>query len=129
MVAPKALVSSLSSLPMTLAMLFNNSMVMTGKVVHLKFVRIVSLALALDSVDEAASEVGVVSEEALVVVEASEVVEDMAGALAVAVEALVAAMEELLRVSMLELLLHLPTPSQTMLLPARREARRSTFAT
>ena len=88
MVVPKALVLLPSNPLMMLATPFNNSTAMTGKAAHSRFVKIASLALVLDSVDEEASELGVVvvfgggfrrswrlrrSVEALVV--ASEVVE------------------------------------------------------
>jgi hypothetical protein len=122
----------LSNPLMMLAMPFNNSMVMTGRAAHSRFVKIASLALVLDSVDEEASElvVVVVLEVDSVVVEALAVAEALVVASEV-VEASVAVLEELLvaAVSMLELLLHHPTPSLTMLLLAQREVRRSTFAT
>lgn len=131
MVAPRALVLSLSSPLMMPVMPFNNSTAMTGKVAPSRFVRIVSLALVLDSVDEAALEVAVASEVGLVdVEEALEAVEDLAADSAAVVEAFLAVTEELLAVvSMLELLLPLPILSPTMLRLAPREARRSTFAT
>ena len=129
MVARRDLVLSLSNPQMMLVTPFNSSMVMTGKAAHSKFVRIVSLVLVLDSVDEVDLEVGVASEAVSVVVEASEVVEDLVVALEV-VEALVAVMGELLvLVSMLEPLPHRPTLSPTMLLLALKEARRSMFET
>lgn len=130
MVVLRALVSSPSNLLMMLAMQFNNSMVMIGKVAPSRFVKTVSLALVLDSADEVALEVEEASEVALAVAEASEVEEDLAVVSAVVGEALGAAMEALrVVVSMLEHLLHPPTPLLTTLLLAPKEARRSTFAT
>ena len=119
-----------SNLLMMRAMLSNNLTVTIGKVAHSKFVRIVLLVPVLVSADEVALEVVVVSEAALVAVEAlEEVVEVLAAVSVVDAEALEAVMQEVLVVSILEHLQHPPTLSPTMLLLAPREARRSTFAT
>lgn len=128
-VVPRALVLLLSSLLTMLVTPFNNSTVMIGKVVLLRFVKIVSLALDPDLADAVASADVEALEVALADVEDLEVVADLAVALEV-VEALVAADSEveLHLASMLELLLDHPIPSPTMLLLVPTEARSSMSA-
>ena len=72
--------SLLSNPPMTLAMLFSNSMVMIGKAAHWKSVKIVSPVLRDSGVvhAEALVEVVVASVADLAAVEASVVVADLA---------------------------------------------------
>jgi len=113
MVALRDLVLSPSSLLMMLATQFNNSMAMIGKVALSKFVKIVSLAPVLDSVD----------------VEASQEAEaDLAVVSAVAVAASEAVMEEVVLLLALMLPLQRPTHSPTMLPLVLTEARLSTSA-
>ena len=128
MVAPRDPVLSLSNLPMTLAMLSNNSTAMTGKVGLSKFVRIASLAPDLD-LAEVASVLEVDLVEGLVVVadsedevDSEEDLEDEGAVLEVAT------VEEVL-VSMDLHLLLFRMPSLIMLRRALREARQSTSAT
>ncbi len=132
MVAPKAPELSPSNTLMMLAMQFNNSTAMIGKAAHLKFAKIDSLALALDSVVEADS----VDVEDLAVVSLAVGVLDLVGA-----EVLEAASEEVVVVSEVGmeavpqvgvstevLLRQLPLiPSLITLLPVPREARLSMF--
>ena len=132
MVVPRALVLLHLNPLMMLVMLFSNSTAMTGRVALLKFARIVSLALVLDSADEAALEAVEASEVDSADVEISAAVEDLEVALEV-VEALVVVVVDmevlLVVVSMPELQLDHPTHLPTMQLVALREARPSTFAT
>jgi hypothetical protein len=135
MAVPKALVSLPSSLLMMLAMPSNNSTAMTGRVAHLRYVRIVSLALdqALVVVEAVSAHVEALVLDSAVVEEASEVVVASEVVLEVVVEDMVVdTVEELLAVVstvVLEALLRLPIPSPTLQPLARREARQSMCAT
>jgi len=127
MADPRVLVSSPSSLPMTLAMLFNNSTATIGKVALLRFVKI-ALQVALVSVDEVVLARGVDLEEVLeVVVVALEVVvadlEEAEVALGEGTEAPPAVVMK----AVLEQQQQLQILSQTMRLPELTEARQSMF--
>jgi hypothetical protein len=127
MVVPRVLVSSLLNPQMMLAMQFNNSMAMTGKAAPSRFVKIdlldqLGLEDAADSVVVEA--LGVVLE--VVVDSVLAVASEVASAAVVVMEAV--ASEVGLRVGLMEELAQLlqhPIRSLTMLLLARREARRS----
>jgi hypothetical protein len=123
MVAPRALALSPSSLQTMLATPSSSSMVTTGKVAHLRFVKIALQELARDSVAVADSADVVVLEAASVLVEDLELVAASVEVSAVVV-ALAADMEDLPVVDLMpEPPQLLPTLSQTMLLLERRGAK------
>jgi hypothetical protein len=129
MVAPRALALlplSLQTMPVTPS---NSSTATTGKAAHLRSGRIASQVRDRDSVVAVALALAVASEEA------SEVVEDLEAVVASeeVLEAVVVLVVDMVEprpvVSMRERLLLLPTPSQTLPLLERREARLFMFAT
>lgn len=134
MVAPKAPELSPSNTLMMLAMQSNSSTAMIGKAALLKFVKIVSLALALDSVVEADSvDVEDLAVDSLAVEVLDLVVEeDLEAALEEVVVVSEVGMEVVHQVAVsTEVLLQQlpPIPSLIMLLLAPREARLSTSET
>jgi hypothetical protein len=131
MAAPRVLELSLSSPLMMLAMLFNNSMVMTGKVARSRFVKTASLvldpvlAVVVDSVDAEALAEALALEAGLVGPAEAVATEDSAGVVAasgVATE-VVDLMEELAPSPLPQI------PSPISLLQVPREAILSMFAT
>lgn len=129
MVVPKALASSPSNLPMTLATPSNNSMATIGKAARSRYVKIASLALALDSEAVVASAlVEVLAEDSQPAAE--DMVEEVGSTLdsQVVAEDFQAAMVEVVMMQEPALFLLLPIHSPIMPLLVQREARLSTFA-
>jgi hypothetical protein len=131
MAVPRALELSLSSPLMMLAMLFNNSMVMTGKVARSRFVKTASLvldpvlAVVVDLVDAEAFPEALAVEADLVRPAEAVATEDSAEVVAasgVATE-VVDSMEELAPFPLPQI------PSPILLLQVPREAILSMFAT
>lgn len=128
MVVPKALASSPSNLPMTLATPSNNSMATIGKVARSRYVKIASLALDLDSEAEVASAlVEVLAEDSAAAEDIVVVVGSTLDSQVVAEDSQ-AAMVEVVMTEEPVLSLLLPIHSPIMPLLVQREARLSTFA-
>lgn len=128
MVVPKALASSPSNLPMTLATPSNNSMATIGKVARSRYVKIASLALDLDSEAEVASAlVEVLAEDSAAAEDIVVVVGSTLDSQVVAEDSQ-AAMVEVVMTEEPVLFLLLPIHSPIMPLLVQREARLSTFA-
>jgi hypothetical protein len=128
MVVPKALASSPSNLPMTLVTPSNNSMATIGKAARLRYVKIASLALDLDSEAEVASAlVEVLAEDSAAAEDIVVVVGSTLDSQLVAEDSQ-AALVEVVMTEEPALFLLLPIHSPIMPLLVQREARLSTFA-